>query len=65
MSTEGRGSWKLSHWKLSRGEKAWSGLKLTVSSQFLLGTVSSILMVLSVSLLTFILLLEASLEGSF
>lgn len=60
MSTEGRGSWKL-----RRGEKAWSGLQLTVSSQFLLGTVSSILMVLSVSPLTFILLLEASLEGSF
>lgn len=41
MSTVERGSWKVSHRMLSHGEKAQSGLQLTVSSQFLLGTVSS------------------------
>lgn len=42
MSTVERGSWKVSHWKLRRGEKAQSGLQLTVSSQFLLGTSSEL-----------------------
>lgn len=36
MSTVEKGSWKLSH-----GEKAQSGLQMTVSSQFLLATVNS------------------------